>query len=912
MAEKWYNLTPEQVEARLSTDMQSGLGPKQAAARLRREGKNTVYRVERPRTSVLMRDVLRDPCAYMLIAAAVLAWIFNERVGAPLVIALTLFNMLFVLGAYLKARNVISDTHEYTIPTATVIRAGKQYLIKQDRLCRGDVILLTKGDVVPCDARVIEAEGLCVLEVALTGETQRKRKAPKIIFGNNLPPEKQTDMVFATSVVVKGQGKAIVCETGEDTFAACLGKTEPKEEKSADLGVLETLRKHCASWSLIMLIMVFVLTLADFIVGFESRSIFNIFITGLSIATAGMCEYYLVFGYIIIGTSMYGMLRRERVTRTGAVVKDIGNIDKLAGITTLIVPKEGAFTAGAIRLKKIYCDSVLLSPDEKHLDNTCPHLISAALDTTCYTENDYEKVYNRFKARDVSVEEKAILSLATQSGIFDGPVYMGSHILVDRRIEDDMTRSVVAVNGNSRLALRGKAEDILPMCSSYRSSEAVKNIKQEKKRINNLIKALLEEGLYTVCIATRETDDITASSGLVFEGFLALNQPQLAGTKENITRIQKAGINLIMLSDDSSSRVYAKALGVIDTDDEIMTGRELNGMTDDLFRTNASVYHLYEGLTVPQKRLLISHLQQNGESVGYFGCNFDEMILVREADVGFASGVTLNRGNSTVDLGSENAPVFIRSGEEKGSGCEALKQVCDVIVSPADGKGGGFNAITSAIAQSRLAFRSLYRMVRYLVTSQCARLFVFLYSTMVPVTGIPFCGEDIFTPVQLLILGLIFDLGVVMAFAFRSSKGDIVSGEERGSTVGAVLFGIFWGVCALVFPAILRLCGITVTNTAMSSMVFFGFMLTQVTSAVEIINDTGIFKRGFISNLRAVAATIVTAAFIGVSAYTASFNTCMLTPMQWGIMLLQPLCMLAVYEIYKLVKGRNDDTNKED
>ena len=321
MAEKWYNLTPEQIEARLSTDLTNGLSRRQAAARLRREGENTVYRVERPRASVLIWDVLRDPCAYMLIVAAVLAWIFNKDVGAPLIILLTVFNALFILGAYIKAHKVIADAHGQSVPVATVIREGKHYLIRQDRICRGDVIILTKGDIVPCDCRLIEAVGLRVLEADLTGEVGKKRKDAKIIFANNLPPEKQADMVFAGSVVSEGQARVVACETGEDTLMFLLGKNKPEKEKKEDPDILLSLKKFCSVWSLIMLIMVFCLTLLDFIVGFASRSIFNIFITGLSIATAGMCEYYIVFGYIIIGCSMFDMSGRGKKNPTGAVVK---------------------------------------------------------------------------------------------------------------------------------------------------------------------------------------------------------------------------------------------------------------------------------------------------------------------------------------------------------------------------------------------------------------------------------------------------------------------------------------------------------------------------------------------------------------------------------------------------------------
>ncbi len=911
MAEKWYNLTPEQIEAKLSTDLTKGLTHSQAGARLRREGRNTVYRTEQPRASALVWDVLRDPCAYMLLAAALLAWIFNENVGAPLVILLTLFNALLVLVTYIKARGIISGFREQSTPTATVIRGGKQYLIRHDRVCRGDIIILTKGDIVPCDARIIESSRLSVLEVNITGETFKKRKDSKIIYANNLSPEKQADMVFATSVVTGGYAKAVVCETGNDTMAYLLGRTEKKEENNEAPGILLSLKKHCSVWSLIMLVMVFVLTLLDFIIGFESRSIFNIFITGLAVASAGMCEYYLVFGYIIIGCSMYSVTRKKDKASAGAVVKDINDLDGIAGITALIVPMKGAFTAGSINIQKFYCDSVLYSPGERNLDRSCYHLISAALDSTSYTENDYEKTYNRFKERDASAEDRAIYNAACQSGVFNGPEYMASHILSYRTAEKESIRSIVAVNGKKRLVLRGNVEDILPLCTYCRSGEKIKVIKNERKQAREIINDLTSQGFYAVCIATKQTNDIQADSGFVFEGFLCLNRPQLWGAKENVAHILDAGIKVIMLAEDSTSRSYARSMGILNDDSEIMTSHQLRTMTDDLFRTNVSEYTLYEGLDIPQKRLLIKHLRENGEAVGCFGCNFEDIILIRESDIGFSTGITLARGNTLLAVGGEENPVRISSQEEKGSGNEALKQACDVIVSPAEGDQGGFNDIASAISRSRRALSSLYRTVRYLLISQCARLFVFLYSAMIPIDRIPFCGEDIFTPVQILMLGFVFDLGVVMAYAFKSPKGIIAKRQQQDNSFKHMLFGIFWGACSLAFPVVLRIAGVTVSNVAMSTMVFFGFLLASLVTAFECVTDRSVFRKGFISNIRGILAVLLTFGFIVICALTGAFNCCMLTPLQWVTMALTPICMLAMFEIYKSVKGKNDDRDKE-
>lgn len=916
MAEKWYNLTPEQTAARLSSDLERGLEPKQAAQRLRREGKNTVYRVERPMFSTLVWDVLRDPCAYILLISAVLAWIFNEAVGAPLIILISVVNALVVLSAYLKSRSVIADAHEHTVPTATVIRGGKQYLIKQTRLCRGDIIVLGKGDVVPCDARIISSKELYTIEVALTGKPGRVKKTPALIHANNLDPTKQSDMVFATTIVAGGSAKAIVCETGDDTLAAYLGKTVDTREDKVSLGILSSLKRRCAGWSFVMLTMVFVLTLVDFILGFSGRSVFNIFVTGLSVAAAGMCEYYLVFGYIIIGCGLYGMLRRGKNEGSGAVVKNIRDIDKLSRITTLILPRNGAFMAGSIRLRHLWCDGTLHGVGERNLNRSCKYLISAAFDSTVYPEKDYEKVYNRFKARDVLPEERAILSLAVESSVFDGPAYMGSHIPKIRKSDSEVLRSLVMVNGKNILNIRGRSEDILHMCTRYRSGEGTKLIKNENNRIRHIISELDEKGMYALCIATKVTDDIDDNEGFVFEGFLAINKIKLAGAEKNVKRIRDAGIRIIMLTDTTSNdtRNYASALGITDNDDMILSGAALKTMSETEFCFSIGNYTLYEGINDHRKALLVKQLQQNGEVVGYFGYSFEDISIIKDADIGFSCGITLTRGNSHIDLGAENSPVFIHERDEKGLGSEALKQVCDVIVSPADSNRGGFNAIAESIARSRQAFFSLASAVRYLLASQCARLLLFLYSAIVPVTLRVFGGDGL-SAVQILLLGLCVDLAVVMAFAFRSSSRRLVEREaetKRGYFSGnlrSVIIGTVWAISAVAAPVILRLCSVLVDNRAMSCMIFLGFIAAQLVCALESSATGSIFTSLNISIPRLIAVFAAMTAFIFLCSYTEMFGCCRLTALQWCGVVLQPLVVLGVYEISKLIKKEKKNDN---
>ncbi len=922
MSEKWYNLTEEQTAARLRTDVEIGLDPRQVRARLRREGRNILHASPKATVSRLFTEVLKDPCAYILLVCAVLAWIFGEGIGARAIIALTLINAAGVFLAYIKARRVIEDAEENTHPTATVLRGGKQYIVRQDRICRGDIIILNKGDVVPADARVIMSKGLTTIETNLTGDTAVKHKDQRTIHANNLAFEKQADMVFATTLVSGGSGRAVVCRTGSYTLAYSMSRTK-ESRKESEPGILGSLKKHASFWSFAMLVLIFVLTLFDFIVGLESRGFFEVFMTGLCLAAACMCEYYLAFGYIIVGYGLYRMTDRKKNVASGAIVKKIDSIEKLSGITSLIVQKDGAFTSSSVHIKNLWCDSTLLSPGDK-LSNICPELLSCALDSTVYPYKDFEKVYNRFKAREVSAQDRAILSLAMSTGIFDGLGYIGTHNLLERS-EEGIIKSLVRVSGQKRLIIRGAAEDILPLCHGYRSSENIKSIKYEKKRVAESAAEFAKKGISVICMASMETefdsiDEAYEEGNFIFEGFLAINEPWLSGADANVKRLKEAGIKVFMLASDhfAGNRLYARKLGIIESDSDIMP-QELLSARDDVFVSEIVKYRFAEGLSFHHRRLLLRALRQMGEKVGYFGNDFDDMLLVKEADIGYSTGVTLSRGDSVVDLTGEHSAIYIRSGTEKNIGCEAVKQICDVVISPADGGQGGFNAIAGAIACARRVFTSISAAVKYLMVSQFARLYIFLCSVLLPAFGITFTGGEVLSPVQMLFLGYILDFGIVLVFAFKSSRGKLAERTEHDSQyryIREMVVGALWGFVAIVAPLTMRAFGVFVSDMALSTAVFFGFILTQVITALEMMTPKTIFNKNRISVTRAIGIFVLTLIFFILCSFvpfiSRVFDTCNLPPILWLTVVIQPAIMLGVYEIYKLIQNRKTDSKEEE
>lgn len=929
MNEKWYHLTVEQTEARLKTDSNRGLSMKNAAKRIHDEGANTVYKIPHVNTSGLAREVLRDASAYMLIISALLGFVFKQHIASALVILLVLVNWFAVLCAYIKARFIISDASQFTLPLATVIRDSKQYIVNQDRLCRGDVIILNKGDVVPADARLVECRGLVLNEESLTGEKVLKKKNIAPVYGNNLPLEFQHDMVFATTVVVQGRGKAIVCRTAKNNMA-CVREAVPTIYEHNRLRALSGLKKYGSVWSTAMLIMIFVMTAVEFFAGFNVGGLFTVFSTGLSVAAAGMCEYYIIFAYITMGRGLYGILRRDKNEKTGATIKHSKSIEKLAKVSTIIMPKEGAFTSGTIRMEKLYCDSTLLSCSEKRLERLCYDLITCALDSTSYPQNDYEKAFNRFKGKNVSAQERTILSCAQRLGVFDLG-YAGTHILLEHREENGqgtIFKSLMTDGKEKKLTVRGGLEDILPLCSSYRSNERIKSIKNEKQRIKSAANIAAKEGLSVVCIASKvtETERIAETSkdrDLVFEGFLAISEPQLSGADESVRRMQEAGIKILMLSDEASvaNRNYAKSIGIIKNEDNIMTAAYFNRISDQSFIANADSYTLFENLDTVQKRRLVALLRQKGECVGYFGNDFEDLATMEEADIGYSSGITLNKGDSVIDLGNERTPVHIQREEDKGKGCEAMKLKCDVIVSPADRKGGGFNAIVSSVLLSKTVLLNLDRMVRFLICAHASRITAVIVSLIIAM-AMPAGTAPFFTPVQILLLGLIADLLGIMSIVFcpaqrnNSPLPSLFFEKPLITNLRSLLYGFCWGALSVLLPIISGIFSSGADPVKASSMMFYGLLLAQPVVICEVLCEGSVLKELRYKLSRAFLALICFILIIIIlpvisAAVAEAFGVTKLSPIDWSITVLHPLAVFGIFEFTKLVIIKDNSQREE-
>ena len=200
MKTRWYDQTPESLAEQFNTDLSMGLSKKEAASRLKSYGKNEIFPVSRQPFKNYLLHILTDFMALLyIISAALDAIVTGDKM--PLVgIGVILLNYLVTIFSYVKSHRVLEEMGHISLPSAKVMRGGKLYLIKQERLVRGDVILVSAGDIVPCDARLISSEGLTVLESGLFQTDKPSHKDENEMEHRKVSPSDRTNMIYASTI----------------------------------------------------------------------------------------------------------------------------------------------------------------------------------------------------------------------------------------------------------------------------------------------------------------------------------------------------------------------------------------------------------------------------------------------------------------------------------------------------------------------------------------------------------------------------------------------------------------------------------------------------------------------------------------------------------------------------------------
>jgi Ca2+-transporting ATPase len=860
-----------------------GLTAQEAQARLIKYGANELRDEKKVSRLILFLSQFKSFLIIILLAAGAVSALLKEFVDAAAIILIVILTGVLGFIQEYRAERAIEALKRMAAPTARVIRNGKAKVIPSRDLVPGDIIILLTGDLVPADARLIEALNLKVNEASLTGESAQVEKSI-VTLPEDTGLSGRKNMVYLGTSVSYGRGKAAVTATGMQTelgrIAGMLGEIEraptPLQKNLDRLG----------RWIGIITIAVVLFVSA---IGVASGfGLFDMFIWGVALAVAAVPEALPAVVTVCLALGVRRMAKRH------ALVRKLPSVETLGATTVICSDKTGTLTKDEMTAVKIYTGGRLLDvtgvgyePYGEFYDSTGlpvpkdeEHLRMLLL--ICALCNDSELIdENGWRIRGDQTEG-AFAVAAAKGGIHRRQVeelYKRVNEIPFSSERKRMTTIHATPKGLYAYS-KGAPEVILDSCTwIYRDAQVSELGRVEKDDILKVVQEMADKALRVMAFAYKQVSSVEdAEHEMVFAGLMGMIDPPREEAKEAIEKCTKAGIKVVMITGDhqSTAQAVARELGLIREGETVLNSAELDKMNDRDLEHVVENVSVYARITSAHKMRIIDAFKKKGHVVAMTGDGVNDAPALKKADIGVAMGIT---------------------------GTDVSKEASDMILTD-----DNFSSIVAAVEEGRNIFKNIRNFVLYGLTTHSGEVLTVLFA-MLAFKSLPLIA------VQILWINLITDGLPPMALSVEPPHKGIMRLPPRSQKEGIItkrvlLYSLFVGILiALQALALFRWQLESSSLVKAQTMVFTLIVFSEMFNAFNWRSDRhSVFSIGLFSNkplIYAVTSTIVLQlAVIYIPFLNDAFSTAPLELEDWMLILALASTTLILVEAAKFTEQR--------
>ena len=884
--ESVHTLSVEEVMTAFETNAQNGIGAAEAETRTAKFGAN-IYAAQKQKPLWLMLLLqFKSPIVYLLLFAVAVTLYFQNYIEAIAIGVVIFVNALIGFFMELQARSSMNALKEMDVILSNVIRDGKTLQIPSEKITVGDLVVLEAGDVIPGDARLVEANQLQCDESSLTGESLPTEKNLE-----KLPKETalgdQLNMVFKGTSVMNGNGKAVITGIAENTQLGTITSLvdSHKETKTP-------LEKKIAALSIkliwITLIMTSIFAVTGIIQGKHWALILE---TSIALAVAAFPEGLPIVSTVALA---YGMLL---MAKRNAIVKKLSAVETLGSTNVILTDKTGTLTEN-----KIYVDTFSF-PEENikvTIENNALKYDKAAVEKS---KNNFEKLIligalcNNAAAKNEEDKKKilgdpieiALIHLADASGTTADKLKEANERIGEMPFNSDTKIMGTAHKNNEGnfVAAKGSVEHLLEKCTRIIFDETENDLSEdERKKIIAESEKMAAEGLRVLAFAYKEEKEINKEdflNGLVYTGMIGFLDPPRMDIKDAIVSCRNAGIKIVMITGDHPMTALniAKKVGLVDEKEQgVITGSDLPNMDSltDEWEKKILETAVFARTTPKQKLEMVAVFQKAGNIVAMTGDGVNDAPALKKADIGIAMGLR---------------------------GTQVAKETASIVL-----KDDSFTSIAQAVAHGREIFQNIQKFVVYLVSCNLSEIFI--------VTTLGFIAPAAtLLPLQILFLNMVTD--VFPALALGLGKGDktVMDRPPRDpknlivSNKDWVAIGLYALCITLACMAAVIYCKTfllvddkTANNIAFVTLAFAQlFHVFNMASAQSKLWVNEITKNKFIWLAIIICAALLLMVFV-VPQMRRVLGLNMLSANVWMISIIASLIPLFLVQLYKIFFGK--------
>ncbi len=718
------NLTKEIVLQRLVTS-ENGLTEEEAKKRLSEFGLNEIKEVKKISLSIKFLKQFTHFLAILLWIGAGLAFLSEYlhpgegmlTLGLAIV-GVVLINAVFTFVQEYRAEKSIEKLKLLLPFNVKVIREGKEKEVHSKEVVPGDLIIISEGDKVPADSRLIETTYLMVNNAPLTGESESVPLQYEPCEGELI---ESRNIAFAGTTIVSGSGKAIVFATGMRTEFGRIAHLT-----SAVGAGLTPLQKEIVKATRIIAFLATIIGVIFFVIGhFIGRVFWENFIFAIGVIVALVPEGMLPLVTLSLAMGSQRMAKRK------ALIKTLTSVETLGSVTVICTDKTGTLTQNKMEVKKIWTASnPPIPPLEKVMTRRGGEgrllqegLLSSSnewLMKIAYFCNNAKFINGQYKGDPTEI---ALLK-AVRENIGDFNSERVSEIPFDS--ERKRMSTVNIVNGKTFAFTKGAMESVFPLCSHLMiNGNPVPIDEKFKKDVMDAYHSLMDMGLRVLSFAYRGIDVSEVSpemieKDLVLVGLMGFEDPPRTEVPEAIRKCHEAGIKIIMITGDGgrTALAIAREIGLVKGNPVVIEGHEFERMSDKNLRERLSGKEVIFARMTPKHKLrIVSLLKEMGERVAVTGDGVNDAPALKKADIGIAMGI---------------------------AGTDVAKEAADMVLLD-----DNFATIVSAIEEGRAVYENIKKFISYIVTSNVPELMPYityvLFRVPLPLTIIQILAVDLGT-----------------------------------------------------------------------------------------------------------------------------------------------------------------------
>ncbi len=748
MAE-WHAINEGQVTGLLGVDSAYGLDEADVAARLKKHGPNRPN--VRPGRGPLVRFVsqLMQPLILVLIAAGTVTVFLGEWVDASVIFGVVLVNALFGFIQEGKAEAALAALARAVAAEATVLRAGARRKLDAAELVPGDVVVLSAGDKVPADLRLLAGKELRTAEAALTGESAPvdKRSEPLPV---DTPLADRRNMAYTGTLVVGGQGTGVVVATGDATET---GRISGLIAAAPELTT--PLTRKMGEFAKRLLVAILVLAALTFAVGvWRGESTFDMFMAAVALAVGAIPEGLPAAMTITLAMGVARMAKRR------AVIRKLPAVETLGSTTVICSDKTGTLTENAMTVREIWAGGEAFSvtghgyaPNGSIERAGQPVAIAGSLRETLLAGvlcNDARLVHQGHHWTVVGDPTEGALLVAARKGELDEDTLNSIFPRLDE-LPFDSTRQYMAtlheIEGARIVCVKGALEKLLPACTSM-LDQAGHETPLATDAIHAAALRMADGGLRVLAVARSELtagqqlEHARIGSSLVFLGLIGMIDPPRPRAIAAVRTCHAAGIRVKMITGDhpGTAIAIARQLGIVGDGGSALTGRELAKLDDEALRKAAAGVDVFARVEPEQKLRLVKALQANGEVVAMTGDGVNDAPALKQADIGIAMGL---------------------------GGTEVAKEAAAMVLTD-----DNFATIEAAVEEGRGIYDNLVKFIVWTIPTNAGEGLVILAAV--------FAGATLpITPLQILWINMTTAILLGLMLAFEPAERGIMQRPPR-------------------------------------------------------------------------------------------------------------------------------------